>query len=187
MYSVVMIVIGFQLSLVVSFFKDNYSLLNKHRYFSKFDSFKSRPGTMYHENFRAQLEFSKTVKIDPEIKTSINDMNLSGRTRKVLTEKGFTVMTPIQSQSYDIVHSGIDVVARSRTGTGKTFAFGLPLIEKIVESGTSNMRNLPLIIVLEPTRELAIQVADELASVCNAHSLHVLPVFGGSSILMQGT
>ena len=75
----------------------------------------------------SSLRFTKTVKIDPEFKTPLIDMPLSERTKKVLSEKGFELMTPIQSQSYDLVYSGEDVVARSRTGTGKTFAFGLPL------------------------------------------------------------
>ena len=75
-------------------------------------------------------------------------------------------MTPVQSQSYDYVFDGADVVARSRTGTGKTFAFGLPLIEKLVAAGLNERRSakegLPLILILEPTRELAMQVAQEL-------------------------
>ena len=75
----------------------------------------------------SSLRFTKTIKIDPEFQTPLADMPLSDRTKKILSEKGFELMTPIQSQSYDLVYSGDDVVARSRTGTGKTFAFGLPL------------------------------------------------------------
>ena len=68
------------------------------------------------------------------------------------------------------------------------FAFGLPLIEKIVSLGLNNKRGagLPLVLILEPTRELALQVAQELGSVCSAHKMRVLAMFGGSSFSLQG-
>lgn len=99
-------------------------------------------------------------------------------------------MTPVQSQSYDLVYSGDDVVARSRTGTGKTFAFGIPLIEKIVRSGdmdkpSSRRGGSPLVLVLEPTRELAIQVTQELSSVSAQYGMRVQTIYGGASFEMQ--
>lgn len=135
-----------------------------------------------------KLRFSKTIKIDPEKTTALSEMSLSAKTRSVLEGRGFTVMTPVQSQSYEYVFSGADVVARSRTGTGKTFAFGLPLIEKIVASGLNEKRGsgLPLILVLEPTRELALQVAQELGSICAVHRMRVMAMFGGASFSVQG-
>ena len=80
-------------------------------------------------------------------------------------------------------------IARSRTGTGKTFAFGLPLIEKILSIDETERRKgaLPLILILEPTRELALQVAAELTSVCTPHRLRVECAYGGSSFYAQGT
>lgn len=136
-----------------------------------------------------QLRFSKTVKIDPENKLSIEEMNFSEKTAKVLKEKGFSQMTPVQSQSYEYVHSGQDVVARSRTGTGKTLAFGLPLIEKIIATKQNlNQRGgsgLPLVLILEPTRELALQVAQELGSVAAVHGLKVAAMYGGVSMFPQ--
>ena len=114
---------------------------------------------------RIQLKFSKTIKIDPDNKTPIAEMKFSSATRRVLEEKGFTELTPVQSQTFDYVFDGVDIVARSRTGTGKTLAFGLPLIEKIVALGLNERRSskdgLPLILVLEPTRELAMQVSTD--------------------------
>lgn len=137
----------------------------------------------------AKLRFKTNVKIDPDAKTPLAEMKFSERTRKTLEGKGFFEMTPVQSQSYDYVYAGGDVVARSKTGTGKTFAFGLPLIEKMVESGDCEKRgkDLPLVLILEPTRELAIQVAQELGSVCAAHRMRVLAVYGGSSFSAQGS
>jgi ATP-dependent RNA helicase DDX21 len=141
------------------------------------------------QNPYEKLRFKETIKIDPEIKTPVADINLSATTRRVLEEKGFTHLTPVQSQSFDKVFEGGDVVARSRTGTGKTFAFGLPLIEKVVSMGLNTRRSardgLPLILVLEPTRELALQVAQELGSVCAAHKMRVQAIFGGVSFTMQ--
>ena len=63
----------------------------------------SRPDTI-------PIRFAKTIKIDPDDKTRVEDMPLSIKTKKVLVEKGFEFMTPIQSQSYDLVYSVVDVV-----------------------------------------------------------------------------
>ena len=137
-----------------------------------------------------KLRFKRTIKIDTDIKAPISDFNFSTPTLNALQKKGFDFLTPVQSQSYAPVYAGDDVVARSRTGTGKTFAFGLPLIERLVSSGVLNQHSasntgLPLILILEPTRELAMQVAQELSSVCSAHRLKVQAIFGGVSFIMQ--
>ena len=75
--------------------------------------------------------FSKMIKVDPLNTIPVDSMPFSTAIKDTLKGKGFINMTAIQSQSYDIVFAGHDVVARSRTGTGKTFAFGIPLIEKL--------------------------------------------------------
>ena len=59
------------------------------------------------------IRFTKTIKIDPEFKTPLSDMPMSDKTKKVLADKGFESMTPIQSQSYDLVYSGVDVVGKT--------------------------------------------------------------------------
>jgi superfamily II DNA/RNA helicase len=136
------------------------------------------------------LNFAKTIAIDPEVQTEVSNMKFSLESKKVLTnDKGFKVMTPVQSQSFDLILSGVDVVARSLTGTGKTIAFGLPVIEQIAsvrragDKGAVGPRylcrlyrvyssdgprclicffldcvRLSSVLILEPTRELAIQV-----------------------------
>lgn len=68
----------------------------------------------------AKLRFSQTIKIDPNSKAAIDSIDFSEKTMNVLKEKGFEYLTPVQSQSYSYVYSGVDVVARSRTGTGLT-------------------------------------------------------------------
>ncbi len=136
----------------------------------------------------AKLKFSETIKIDPEVKAPITDMKFSPQTLKILEEKKFTQMTPVQTASYDPVFNGKDVVARSRTGTGKTFAFGLPIIEKLIANGIGEKRmvnGLPLVLIMEPTRELAMQVAQELSGFCAIHRLRITAIYGGVSFSMQ--
>jgi len=134
-----------------------------------------------------KLRFANTIKIDPTVQKKVDEMGFTDKTLRVLKEKGFENLTPVQSQSYSIVYAGQDVVARSRTGTGKTFAFGLPLVEKLVAEGVSslNSNDLPLVLVLEPTRELCIQVAHELGTLCSAHRLRTQAIYGGASFSMQ--
>lgn len=135
----------------------------------------------------AKLTFKKTLKIDTSIQTPIDEIPFSEGTKSVLEEKGFKALTPVQSQSYEYVFGGGDVVARSRTGTGKTFAFGLPLIEKLVADGLHLQRSpsQPFVLILEPTRELALQVAQELSSVCRKHRMRVEAIYGGASFGLQ--
>jgi ATP-dependent RNA helicase DDX21 len=137
----------------------------------------------------AKLRFKKTVKINPECQKPFTDLPLSDKTLSMLSTKGFELMTPVQSQSYTYVFDGEDVVARSRTGTGKTFAFGLPLVEKVVTSGLVSLRResraKPIILILEPTRELALQVSQELSSICGAHNMKVQSIYGGVPFFSQ--
>jgi ATP-dependent RNA helicase DDX21 len=135
----------------------------------------------------ATLRFANTIKIDPNLQKKVDEMGFSEKTLRVLKEKGFESLTPVQTQSYSIVYEGQDVVARSRTGTGKTFAFGLPLVEKLVADGVGQLssKDLPLVLVLEPTRELCIQVAHELGTLCSAHRLRTQAIYGGASFSMQ--
>ena len=136
----------------------------------------------------AAFTFKHTIKIDPELQTPMEDMGFSTTTMSAMQRKSYTLMTPVQSQSYQVVKEGGDVVCRSRTGTGKTMAFGLPLIERLVEEGAAQLsggRDIPLVLILEPTRELAIQVAQELSTVCKSHGMNVAAFFGGSSFALQ--
>lgn len=165
---------------------DNYGRDNN-RYSNNRPSYNNRGSPKMHSDPFAKLNFRKTVKIDPSQQTPVADLTLSSITRSVLEEKGFTVLTPVQSQSYEHVFEGGDVVARSRTGTGKTFAFGLPLIEKVVSQGLHEGRRdgQPLVLILEPTRELCQQVATELSAVCRKHRMRVEAIYGGVSVGMQ--
>lgn len=113
----------------------------------------------------------------------------------MLSHKGITNFTPVQAKAMRPVLAGRDVIGRSRTGTGKTLAFGIPAITRLVEiakdngdaevmrDGSIRMRRgrLPSMIVLCPTRELARQVGEELSAVCKPLGLFATVFHGGVS------
>ena len=98
-----------------------------------------------------------------------------------LVKLGYTTPTPVQTQSIPVVLSGRDLLARAQTGTGKTAAFGLPMIDRLlVKGGTAGTRK-PRGLVLVPTRELALQVHKSLATYGVPANLRVTAIFGGVS------
>ncbi len=112
---------------------------------------------------------------------SFEELGLSKGTLKVLKKKGFEVPTPIQEVTIPaILEGGKDIVAQAQTGTGKTAAFGLPLVELLEENS-----DVVQVLVLTPTRELAIQVAEEIHSLKGKKKLTVIPIYGGQSINLQ--
>ena len=108
-------------------------------------------------------------------------LGLSEKTIKALAKKGFEEPSPIQALTIPVLLKGEkDVVGQAQTGTGKTAAFGLPILE-MIDKSNENVRA----IVLAPTRELAIQVAEEINSFANGRKLKIVPVYGGQSIELQ--
>ncbi|WP_249414102.1 DEAD/DEAH box helicase [Alteribacter keqinensis] len=99
---------------------------------------------------------------------------------KSLDQMGFEEATPIQKQVLPIAKAGRDVLGQAQTGTGKTAAFGIPLIEKMEQEARH-----PQGIVLAPTRELAIQVAEELNKLGRYSNVRCLPIYGGQEIGRQ--
>lgn len=109
------------------------------------------------------------------------ELGLSEAILKELQKKGFEEPTEIQSKIIPILlRDKIDIVGQAQTGTGKTAAFGIPIIEQLDKS-TKNVQAL----ILVPTRELAIQVSEELNSFKGKKKLQILPVYGGQSITDQ--
>jgi ATP-dependent RNA helicase DeaD len=109
------------------------------------------------------------------------DLNLSPEIHKAIAEMGFEEATPIQSQAIPHVLAGKDVIGQAQTGTGKTCAFGIPAIEMI----NPEIKAIQ-VLVLCPTRELAIQIAEELTSVAKyKRGVKILPIYGGQSIERQ--
>ncbi|MDQ0058442.1 ATP-dependent RNA helicase DeaD [Paenibacillus harenae] len=99
---------------------------------------------------------------------------------QAITELGFEESTPIQDKAIPIALAGTDLIGQAQTGTGKTAAFGIPLINKIP---TSEERIVALI--MTPTRELAIQVAEEIGKLTRYKGLRSLPIYGGQEIGRQ--
>ena len=112
---------------------------------------------------------------------NFNDFNISDEIKKAIGDMGFTNPTPIQKMAIPEALKGIDITAQAQTGSGKTVAFAIPVLEKIFIPDKS-----PQAIILCPTRELCMQVADEIAKVgSNIKKLKVLAVYGGQPIGKQ--
>jgi len=110
------------------------------------------------------------------------DLGLSEEILKELKKKGFEEPTEIQEKIIPILlKEEVDIVGQAQTGTGKTAAFGLPILERIISTGSRNVQAL----ILVPTRELAIQVSEELNSFKGKRKLQIIPVYGGQSIIDQ--
>ncbi|MGM1046922.1 MAG: DEAD/DEAH box helicase [Bacillota bacterium] len=108
------------------------------------------------------------------------EFGLEPQVLQAITELGFEEATPIQSQSIPIAISGKDMIGQAQTGTGKTAAFGLPLINKI-----SKDEDRIVALVMAPTRELAIQVAEEIGKLSRFKGIRSLPIYGGQDIGRQ--
>ncbi|MFM8532855.1 MAG: DEAD/DEAH box helicase, partial [Acidimicrobiia bacterium] len=106
-----------------------------------------------------------------------------------LSKIGYTTPTPVQLKSIPIVLTGRDLLARAQTGTGKTAAFGLPMIERLMVKGGAPRGAVrkPRGLVLVPTRELAVQVHKSLTTYAVPANVRVSVVFGGVSIVPQKT
>jgi ATP-dependent RNA helicase DeaD len=110
-----------------------------------------------------------------------DDLALSTELQKAVADMGFVDLTPIQSRSIPLILDGKDIIGQAQTGTGKTLAFGIPILEQLAQQG----RNLEAI-VLCPTRELAVQVAEELKRLAKyRRDVHIVPVYGGQPIQKQ--
>ena len=113
--------------------------------------------------------------------TKFKELGLSEKILEVLRKKGFEEPTEIQAKSIPVLlNEETDIIGQAQTGTGKTAAFGLPMIERLKEN-SSHIQAL----ILVPTRELAIQVAEEISSFKGDKKLHVLPIYGGQSMSDQ--
>jgi ATP-dependent RNA helicase DeaD len=108
------------------------------------------------------------------------DLPLTSEVMNGITELGFTELFPIQAQAIVPLLEGKDVIGQAQTGTGKTAAFGIPMVERV---DPTNKRVQGL--VLAPTRELAIQVATRMKRFSKYTKLKILPVYGGESINKQ--
>ena len=112
-----------------------------------------------------------------------DELTLSAELQHAVATMGFEDLTPIQSGAIPLILDGKDIIGQAQTGTGKTLAFGIPMLELLAPRG----RELEAL-VLCPTRELAVQVAGELKRLARYRSdVHIVPVYGGQPIKQQLT
>jgi len=112
--------------------------------------------------------------------SSFEDLPLSQELRKGIAERGYTQPTPVQAAVFGPIMAGRDIICRSKTGTGKTAAFGIPLLERIPAGA-----RMASALVLCNTRELALQVAQEIEGLGKYKDLRVVAIYGGAGMGAQ--
>ncbi len=115
------------------------------------------------------------------MQTTFEDLNLSNQLLNAIEDLGFVNPTPIQAQAFSVVRSGKDVVGIAQTGTGKTFAYMMPILRDLKYSTQKH----PKVLVLVPTRELVLQVVEEIEKLAKYITLRVVGVYGGANINTQ--
>jgi ATP-dependent RNA helicase RhlE len=108
------------------------------------------------------------------------DLGVSEVVVNELAERGIVAPFPVQKMVLPDVLAGHDVLAQSPTGSGKTLAFGVPLVERLKDSDAR-----PSALILAPTRELAIQIVDDMRPIAHARALSIAAVYGGAGIIKQ--
>jgi ATP-dependent RNA helicase RhlE len=112
---------------------------------------------------------------------TFKELDLSNQLQYAIEDLGFENPTPIQEQAFSVVRSGKDVVGIAQTGTGKTFAYMMPILRDLKFSKQKH----PRVLVLVPTRELVLQVVDEVEKLSKYINTRVLGVYGGANINTQ--
>ncbi|MDM7887369.1 DEAD/DEAH box helicase [Curtobacterium sp. RHCJP20] len=128
-----------------------------------------------------KLQAEATVAADVEGVT-FADLGIGGNISRTLAEMGATSPFPIQAATIPDVLSGKDVLGRGRTGSGKTIAFGAPLVEKLMEHGGGTKRRMgraPRALILAPTRELALQIDRTVQPIARSVGLFTTQIYGG--------
>ena len=116
-------------------------------------------------------------------KVSFSEMSLTPKVERAVSLMGFDFATPIQSEAIPVIRTGVDVIARSQTGTGKTVAFAIPAIERI---DTHEEKPTLQVLVLCPTRELAMQADEEIRKLARfKEGIRPVAIYGGASIEKQ--
>lgn len=116
---------------------------------------------------------------------SFKTLGFAPQLEKLIEVNGFTSPTPIQIKAIPLVRQGYDLLAAAQTGTGKTAAFVLPMLQKIIEEPTLYQKRVPRVLVLTPTRELAAQVGETILSLGKDLGVRSAVVFGGVDINPQ--
>lgn len=138
---------------------------------------RSRPD----EQILSGVALSQVVRVEMRKYMNFEELNLDPKIMRAVTEMGFEQASPIQAKSIPIAMEGKDMIGQAQTGTGKTAAFGIPVLQRV----DPHKKKLQTI-VLCPTRELAIQSANEIRKLSKfMHGVKVLPIYGGQEISKQ--
>lgn len=121
----------------------------------------------------------KYTKVKRKMTKTFENLGLSAQLTKALAENGFKAPFPIQETAIPLILQGKDVVGQAHTGTGKTAAFGLPILQQIKPGGPVQ------VLILAPTRELAVQVTDEINRFAKYTGIRAVTIYGGQSINLQ--
>ena len=116
---------------------------------------------------------------------SFSNLGLTPSLCTPLAQRGYKEPTPVQSASIPVILEGADLLARAHTGTGKTAAFGLPMIDRLLMRGSRSRTRGPRGLVLVPTRELAVQVHRALLLYGAPMQLRAVAIFGGVNMGAQ--
>ena len=126
-------------------------------------------------------EIIEEIELEPVVELKFDELNLSNPLKRAIADAGYETATEIQAKSIPVILEGKDIIGQSKTGTGKTASYGLPLIQKI----DAESREVQAIILC-PTRELAIQVTDELRKFTKyMEGVKCLAIYGGQDIEQQ--
>lgn len=116
-------------------------------------------------------------------KVAFSELSLTPKVERAVSLMGFDFATPIQSEAIPVIRTGVDVIARSQTGTGKTVAFAIPAIERI---DTHEEKPTIQVLILCPTRELAVQATEEIRKLARfKEGIRPVAIFGGAPIEKQ--
>lgn len=130
---------------------------------------------------KKETKMEATEETEQKVDMRYEDSQIDSRILRAVTELGFENMTPIQEQAIPVLMEGRDVIGQAQTGTGKTAAFGIPMLQRIDEAN-HNLQGM----ILCPTRELAIQAAEELRKFSKyMHGIKMVPIYGGQDIIRQ--
>lgn len=139
----------------------------------------NRNGNKIHSSRYVKTAVSGPSQTDYVNKHNFSDFPIDGRLKQNIISRGYTVPTPIQDQAIPYILEGRDVVGIANTGTGKTAAFLIPLINKIIHNRSEK------VLIVIPTRELAVQITDELRQFSQGFHILSLLCIGGASINTQ--
>ena len=144
----------------------------------------SRRGRRTRDAEPVEDEASEDFEDKPETKTlrKFGSLKLKKETLKALQAMGYSEPSPIQAGTIPTIQKGVDVMGQARTGTGKTAAFMIPIVEGVAECEPVGA---PLAVAVTPTRELAVQVCDETRKIARFYNLSVAACYGGKPLASQ--